>query len=423
MKKDAIRRTGILKLDDKSKKQPSIQDIFEKASRIRNAFELEMKRRRREDHRRCAVELVGGILAFIGVNGSFFILMQKFGLFSQLTDRFGLGSTLSAIIIVVIWIGFSLFIVLTFFWFSDKTGLNYLIEDWVVSWDSWNIQHTHNIYRFRTFPRSKRKPLVRYLKKELDVFIEVIEAIRENKKFEESPELEKRLNKFPDLKKTMEECNAAIFNFGKQACDTHDKELYDYDDDEVPTNVEGSLKKINRIIGKLVEEVDISSRSLMYQPKHASWKGFVLALEETSNELYLELEDVEKYHKAIQPLLKHAFNITSQILSCIVDYDGEKKIPIIKENKAGLAAKTTAYCLLIYLVVSALSNVARGNVSHPYSFVVVIIGFCCVVLSKTPSFKKGKKIYFGTKNLSENMSNLCRLGYWLMAVGILTTFI
>lgn len=268
-----------MKLVDKTKKQPPIQAAFEKARSFRGVIELERKRRRREDSRRRAVEWTGGIFTFVGINGSFFILLHKFGIFTLLTDKCGLGPTLSAWIIVVLWIGFAFLLALTFFWISDKTGLHYLIEDWVVSWDTWDAQQSHNIQKYKSFPRRKRRALIRDLKKELDVITDNLCRLEEA------------------------------------------EETYDSDDE----NLSESVESLNHAIDTLVTEADISSRSLIHQPEHASWKGFALALEETSNELNLELKDIGKYHKDIQPLLKHASNIISQVLSGIVDYSDEKK--------------------------------------------------------------------------------------------------
>jgi len=249
------------------------------AREFRDAFDQQLKRRRREDSRRRAVEWTGGIFTFVGINGSFFILLHQFGIFTLLTDKCGLGPTLSAWIIVVLWISFAFLLALTFFWLSDKTGLHYLIEDWVVSWDTWDAQQSHNIHKYKTFPRRKRRTLIRDLKKELDVITDNLCRLEEA------------------------------------------EETYDSDDE----NLSESVESLNQVIDTLVTEADISSRSLIHQPEHASWKGFVLALEETSNELYLELKDIGKYHKNIQPLLKHASNITSQVLYWIIDYSDEKK--------------------------------------------------------------------------------------------------
>jgi hypothetical protein len=236
------------------------------AREFRDAFDQQLKQRRREDRRRRAVEWSGGIFTFVGINCSFFILLHQFGIFTLLTDKCGLGTTLSAWIIVVLWIGFAFLLALTFFWLSDKIGLQYLIEDWVVSF------HKH-----KKFPRKKRKRIIR------------------------------------DTKKKLDEITDQLYSLEWEADENDDEKLSD------------SVESLNQLIGTLVAEADISSRSLFHQPEHASWKGFVQALEETSNELDLELKDIEKYHKNIQPLLKHLSNITSQVLYWIIDYGDEKK--------------------------------------------------------------------------------------------------
>ena len=307
------------------------------------AIELKRKRRRREDRRRLTVKWIGGIFAFVGINGSFVILLHQTGIIKLLIDKWELGYTLSSLIFVAFYFSLAFLLVSTFFWLSDKTGLHYLIEDWVVSWDTWDTLHFHNIHhlfedsdtwdtlqshkihKYKNFPRRKRKGLIRGLKKELDVFNDFKKALEMKKELEEFPDLKKKLDEFPKLKEALEAFNAQLFPFGKEVHDTDDKEISLYDDEELPDSVEGSVERINRVISDLVEEANISSRSLIHQPEHASWKGFVLALEETSSALELELKDIAKYHNKIQPWLKYASNITSKALYQIIDYGDEKK--------------------------------------------------------------------------------------------------
>lgn len=255
-----------MKLVDKTKNQPPIQAAFEKARSFKGAIELERKRRRRENRRLLTVQWIGGILAFVGINGSFVILLYKTGIIELLIDKWELGYTLSSLIFVAFYFGLAFLLASTFFWLSDKTGLHYLIEDWVVSF-----------HKYKKFPRKKRRRIIRETKKELD------------------------------------EITDQLYRLEWEADDADDEKLSD------------SVESLNQVIGTLVTEADISSRSLIHQSEHASWKGFVLALEETSNELDLELKDIEKYHKNIQPLLKHASDITSQVLYWIIDYGDEKK--------------------------------------------------------------------------------------------------
>jgi hypothetical protein len=289
-----------------------------------DAFDQQIKRKRREDRRRRVVEWAGGIFTFVGINGSFFILLHQFGIFPLLAEECGLGSTLSAWIIVILWLGFAFLVAEAFYWLSDKTGLHYLIEDWVVSWDTWDAQQSHNIPKYKTFPRRKRRTLIRDLKKELDVFSDFEKALETKKKFEKSPDFEKKLEELPNLKNAFDGFNAALFPSGKEACGTDDEELSVYDDEELPNTVEGSLERINRVIGDLVEEANISSRRLISQPEHASWKSFVLTLSKTSFYLELELRDITKYHKSIQPWLQHASDITSAAWYRINDSGNDK---------------------------------------------------------------------------------------------------
>ena len=305
---------------------------MESYRRARDASKLARKRRRREERRRLTVQWIGGIFAFVGINGSFVILLDQTGIIELLIDKWDLGYTFSSLIFVVFYFGLAFLLTSTFFWLSDKTGFHYLIEDWVVSWDTWDAQQANNIRKFRTFPRRKRRTLIRNLKRELDKFIYLSEVIQEKKEFEQSPDFEKKLEEFPELKKALDEFYAAFFPFGKEVCDTDDEELSQYDDEELPSTVEGSLERINRVIDDLVVEADISSRSRIKQPKHASWKGFVLALEETSNKLELELKNIDKYHKNIQLLLRDVYDITSKALYSVINFNNDKgKTVIIKK--------------------------------------------------------------------------------------------
>ena len=243
---------------------------IESARRAAEAIDREEKRQRQEDRRRLAVNWIVGIFAFVGVNGSFFTLLLQLGIFELFADQWGLGA-LSACIISILYFGYVILCVSTFFWLSDKTGLHYLIEDWVVSWDTWDAQRSHNIPKFKKFPRKERKPLVKDLKKELDV-------ITDN-----------------------------LYRFEEEADDSDDEEL------------SKSAEEINQVIGSLVSEADSHCRSLSLQPHGTSWKGFVLTLEETSNDLELEFVEIAKYHKKVQPLIRQASQIVTKVLSRIIN--------------------------------------------------------------------------------------------------------
>ena len=230
-----------------------------------NTFRSDMKRRSREDRRCLAVEWIGGIFGFLVFWGLFIIFSHQIRFF-QLLDEWGLSHTLVMLIYGAFIFGYAFLLASTFFWLSDKTGLHYLIEDWVVSF-----------HKYKKFPRKKRRGVIRHIKKELD------------------------------------EITDQLYRLEWEADETEDEKLSD------------SVESLNQFISTLDTEADISSRSLIHQPEHASWKGFVLALEKTSNKLELKLKDIAKYHNKIQPLLKHAFNITSKALYLVIDYCDERE--------------------------------------------------------------------------------------------------
>lgn len=77
---------------------------------------------------------------------------------------------------------------------------------------------------------------------------------------------------------------------------------------------------------------------------------------------------------------------------------------------------------VLFAAVSAFHNLARGEVPRPSAFVIVLAGFAVFALAKASVIRRGMLVSFGTQRLSENESNAYRLGYWLMAVGVLVTF-
>jgi hypothetical protein len=55
--------------------------------------------------------------------------------------------------------------------------------------------------------------------------------------------------------------------------------------------------------------------------------------------------------------------------------------------------------------------------------VIVLIGFLLFLVGKLSVILHKQRISFGTRLMSERMANCYRLGYWLMAVGVLITFV
>ncbi len=94
------------------------------------------------------------------------------------------------------------------------------------------------------------------------------------------------------------------------------------------------------------------------------------------------------------------------------------------ENELSRFAKTALIFLLIIPVIFiTVQNIVKGEVLHPYAFIISLVGFALFLSSKISLFAKGAWFSFGTKKLTENMANFYRLGYWLMAVGLIFTFI
>lgn len=94
------------------------------------------------------------------------------------------------------------------------------------------------------------------------------------------------------------------------------------------------------------------------------------------------------------------------------------------ENELSRFAKTAlVFLVIIPVLFITIQNIFRGEVHHPYAFIICLVGFALFLISKISIISHRKWISFGTKHLTENMANFYRLGYWLMAVGLIITFI
>lgn len=208
-----------------TKNKPQIETDLDRAREFMEAVGTEKKRRQRENRRSRTVEWVCGIITFVVINGSLVILLSQTGIIELLVDEWQLGYILSGLIIMILWFGFTFLFASSFFWLSDKTGLHYLIEDWVVSWETWDTSQSHNIHNFKKFPRRKRMAFISDFKKKLDVLTDQLYILEE------------------------------------EAEDTDDEKLSD------------SVESINQVIGSLYIEAEASSRSLISQPYGSFWNG------------------------------------------------------------------------------------------------------------------------------------------------------
>lgn len=94
------------------------------------------------------------------------------------------------------------------------------------------------------------------------------------------------------------------------------------------------------------------------------------------------------------------------------------------ENELSFFAKATVIILLVITVFFKTAyNIIIAEVANPHAFVICFAGFILFLISKISLFRKGALASFGTKRLTDNMGNFYRLGYWLMVVGLIFTFL
>ena len=94
----------------------------------------------------------------------------------------------------------------------------------------------------------------------------------------------------------------------------------------------------------------------------------------------------------------------------------------MRENELSLFSKVGITILVALGFLAAVMNIANGRVPHPRAFWVVLAGLALFLIGKMSVIAQGRWVSFGTWPMSESMANVYRLGYWLMAVGILVTF-
>ena len=94
----------------------------------------------------------------------------------------------------------------------------------------------------------------------------------------------------------------------------------------------------------------------------------------------------------------------------------------MRENKLSLFSKVGITVLVALGFLAAILNIVNGSVPDPRAFGIVLTGFVLFIIGKLSVIAQGRWVSFGTWPMSESMANVYRLGYWLMAVGILVTF-
>ena len=95
----------------------------------------------------------------------------------------------------------------------------------------------------------------------------------------------------------------------------------------------------------------------------------------------------------------------------------------MKENQLSLVGKGLIVIFTAVLIAAALLNIWRGDASHPNFFVIAIVGFLLFLVAKLSVIARHRWVSFGTRFMSPAMANAYRVGYWLMFVGVLATFL
>ena len=93
------------------------------------------------------------------------------------------------------------------------------------------------------------------------------------------------------------------------------------------------------------------------------------------------------------------------------------------ENQLSPVTKFSIYLLFIVAYCAVIYNIINLNPVNPNAFMIVLIGFLFFLISKISLIRNGIIISFGTGKMSNMMGNFYRLGYWVMAVGVLLTFL
>ena len=95
---------------------------------------------------------------------------------------------------------------------------------------------------------------------------------------------------------------------------------------------------------------------------------------------------------------------------------------MFNENMPSSISKVAIIVLIGAVAWFSILNIYRGVVPEPRFFLLNLVGFSLFLIGKISMLKKGKMVSFGSKKLSASAKNLYKIGYWLMIVGVLSTF-
>ena len=100
---------------------------------------------------------------------------------------------------------------------------------------------------------------------------------------------------------------------------------------------------------------------------------------------------------------------------------------LMKENELSKPAKLLVGASLTILAgfaaVAAVQNMAQGVVKRPWCFPIALLGFLCFLFPKLAVIRHKKWLSFGTRLMTEDQANFYRVGYLLVVLGVLFTFL
>ena len=95
----------------------------------------------------------------------------------------------------------------------------------------------------------------------------------------------------------------------------------------------------------------------------------------------------------------------------------------MRESEFTLLSKILVVIMFAFVAGLAVFNIWNGHVRNPWAFVLTLLGMVLFVIAKLSVIRRKAWISFGTSAMTEDSANLYRLGYWLMIVGTVLTFV
>lgn len=96
---------------------------------------------------------------------------------------------------------------------------------------------------------------------------------------------------------------------------------------------------------------------------------------------------------------------------------------LMRESEFTLLSKILVVVMFGFVAGLAVFNIWHGQVRNPSAFIVTLLGLVLFVIAKLSVIRRKTLISFGTSSMTADSANLYRLGYWLMIVGTVLTFL